>query len=525
MVCPPSRSRCLQPWSLGLALIGVVILIRLWLAWLVPVTQDEAYYFDWARSLAWGYFDHPPGVALLGISARLDPGSVLVSRLGGVLAGALTLLVLARLYRNCGLSRGPDLWLALLVFAGSLPGLAGGFLTSPDVALALAWALALHESERALAGERRRWLTVGIAVGLGLLSKYTMVVMGPVLLWTILRVDPHTLRTPWPYLGGLLALLVFAPNLSWNAHNDWLSLRFQLGHGLATDSGTLVSGADSALQGRGTQITQSGPQSLGEGLVSLLYFLGTQFALWGLIALPILATPWLARRAQGASPISQLTPRGGALLRSATWFPLGFFALISLKSDPEPNWPLVYLLAAPALLVPNWSRIRPWVVAAALGNLLLVSLYGFHAATVALPLSDRQNRVLRETHGFRELAEVVAGLDGPIYVDRYQDTAMLRFYQPGIETTQWPGLTRPSEYLLGQIAPKAEPKKIEGPFWLLARGRQAPEISGFRIVAHRVLIDCPGAPLAQTKERPCARPLHRWSLYRYQPLSPVGKRS
>ena len=42
-------------------LILLVTLWRLALAWLLPVTQDEAYYFDWARSLAWGYFDTHQG--------------------------------------------------------------------------------------------------------------------------------------------------------------------------------------------------------------------------------------------------------------------------------------------------------------------------------------------------------------------------------------------------------------------------------------------------------------------------------
>lgn len=517
---PAGQSFRHDPWPAGLVLIGFVVLWRLVLAWLVPVTQDEAYYFDWTSSPAWGYFDHPPGVVLLALGSRIEPGSWLAARLGGVLAGILTLLVLARLYRNSGLGRGTDLRLALLVFAGTLPGLAGGFLTTPDAALALAWALALHESERALGGQRWRWLGVGVAVGLGLLSKYSMVVIGPVLLWAIIRADPRALRTPWPYLGGLLALLVFAPNLIWNAQNDWVSLRFQFGHGFATDSGALITDADSALQGRGAEIVHSGPEGLGERALSLLSYLGTQLGLWGLMALPILATPWLALRRGGAPRSSELTLPGRALLQAATLFPLGFFALVSLKSDPEGNWPLMYLLAVPPLLVPFWRAIRGWVVAAALGNLLLVSLYGLHAATGVLPLSDDQNRVLRETHGFRELAAIAADLNGPVYAARYQDTAMVRFYRPGTEATQWPGLSRPSEYLRGRIAPRIEPDELREPFWLLTRGRQAPEIVGFRVAARRILVDCPGRPLTETEGAPCARPLHVWGLYEFQPELP-----
>ena len=290
---PSPRSLTGESFTPVLVLILVVTLWRLLMAGLVPVTQDEAYYFDWARHLAWGYFDHPPAVALLGLGVRLEPGSALAARLGGILTGLLTLVVVARLYRQSGLVQGRDLGLALLVVAGTLPGLAGGFLTTPDTALALAWALALHESERALAGDRRRWLTAGLAVGIGLLSQYSMVIMGPVLLWAILWADPRALRTPWPYLGGLVALLVLAPNLLWTANTDWLSLRVQVGHGFATDSGALVEGGDGDLHTQGTGIQHDGPQGLGGWVASLAGFLGTQLGLWGLLALPLLLTPWL----------------------------------------------------------------------------------------------------------------------------------------------------------------------------------------------------------------------------------------
>jgi 4-amino-4-deoxy-L-arabinose transferase-like glycosyltransferase len=481
------------------------------MAWLLPVTQDEAYYFDWAQRLAWGYFDHPPGVALLGQGVRLAPGSALAARLGTLIAGALTLLVLVRLYRRSGLAEGGALPLALVLVAGTLPGLAGGFLATPDTPLALCWALALHESERALAGDRRRWIGAGIATGLGLLSKYTMVAMGPVLLLAILKADPRALRTPWPYLGGLAALLVFAPNLIWNVDHDWLTLRFQFGHGFATDSGPLAAGA----------IEHSGPQTPVERLGSLLGYLGTQLGLWGLLALPILALPWLGRVAGPKDRGSGLLPQARALLGAAALVPLGLFALVSLASEVEPNWPAMYLLGAAPLLARPLLPIRRWVYAAAGVNLLLATLYGVQGATGALPLPEGQNRIVRETQGFRELAAVAGRLDAPVYADRYQWVAMLRFYNPGLGATQWPGIARPSEYLLGRIAPRVEPASVDGPFWLLASRAQAPEIPGFAPGERRTLRLCPGRPLVEGDEPGCARPLAHWHLIRYRPARPT----
>jgi hypothetical protein len=479
---------------------------RLATATLLPVTLDEAYYFDWARHLAWGYFDHPPGVALIGIGTELAPGSAMAARLGGLLAGTLTLVVLVRLYYHSGLVRRDDLGLALVLACTTLAGLAGGLLTTPDTPLVLAWALALHEAERALAGNRRRWLTAGLATGLGLLGKYMMVLIGPVFLWAILRTDPRALRTPWPYLGGLLAVLVFAPNLLWNLDHDWLTLRYQFGHGFALDTGTLAGAA---------AIEQTGPTAWTERAGSLMLYLVTQLGLWGLLALPVLALliPRPARTGADAGDGPALAAHARPLLQAATLFPLGFFALISWTGEVEANWPAAYLLAAPALLALPLRRLRGWVIAAATTNLLLVTLYAVHAASSVLPLPDSLNRGLRETHGFRELAALAAGLDAPVYADRYQLTAMLRFYQPGLATSQWPGLTRPSEYLLGQIAPRVEPANLTGPFWIITRRPNPPRLPGFTVAKQRTLYDCAGAPLADGDAPPCAQPLHEWHLY------------
>ena len=492
-----------------LLLLGGLTVWRLAIAALMPVTQDEAYYFDWARHLAWGYFDHPPGVALLGLGVRLEPGSVFMARLGGLLAGLATLVVLDRLYRRCGLTDVRDRALALLLAGATLAGVASGVITTPDSVLALAWALALHEAERALAVDPRRWITAGIAIGLGLLGKYTMFLIGPVLLLAILGANWRQLLTRWPYLGAGAALLVFAPNLIWNAQNDWLTLGFQFGHGFATEVGGAVAPEAAA-------IVQSGPETPGERAASLLGYLGVQLALWGLIALPILLAPWIGRREAGLSD-SRLTMPGRTLLLAASLFPLVFFALVALISDVEANWPAMYLLGAAPLAALWLRRARRWAWMAALANLALVTLYAIHAATAALPLPDSQNRLLRETHGFAELAEIAAGLDAPVHTDRYQLTAMLRFHRPDlVATSQWPGLTRPSEYLRGRIAPRIDPPTVTAPVWLLTRAGAPPAIQGFHVTAERHLFDCPGQPLSEGTEPPCRRPLHRWSFYRYE---------
>ena len=570
---------------------SLITLWRLGAAWLLPITQDEAYYIDWASRLDWGYFDHPPGVALLAIGSWLAPASALAGRLGNFLAATLTLWVLIRFYRACGLSPRQQ-FLALVVTAATFGGLVSGVLATPDTPLALAWALALHEALAALRGDRRRWVTAGLATGLGLLGKYGMALIGPVFLWAILWSDPKALRTPWPYLGALAALLVFAPNLVWNAQNDWLALRFQFGHGFSTTTGVAdaATGAVMALPERVSPLAGAG---MGERLMAVLSFLGIQAALWGGMILPLLAGLWLFLRrrsptlpavtgqlddlpafaaakssavtvavAAGSNPEPRNSDRSAssqpldrvaaslsldrseslgspdhavsaghldrparALLVAGTLFPLGFFALVAAFSPVQPNWAIFYLLTAVPLLVPVMWRVPRAMLIAALFNLLLVSVYVFHARTGLLPLPDKQQRILYETHGFEALAGEVANLPGPLFADRYQLVAMTRFYAPGLEIGQWPGLFRPSEYLRGRLRPEVDPAAVAraGGFWLLSRDPYRPGIPGFSIEGQRLLYDCLREGLREAfpdRPAPCAAPLHRWWLVRYVPDPP-----
>ena len=84
---------------------------------------------------------------------------------------------------------------------------------------------------------------VGIALGLGLLSKYTIAILGPAALAFCLA-DRHS-RTwflrPQPYVAVLIAAALFAPVVCWNFTNDWASFRFQGGERFGTRLGDVVA--------------------------------------------------------------------------------------------------------------------------------------------------------------------------------------------------------------------------------------------------------------------------------------------
>jgi hypothetical protein len=100
----------------------------------------------------------------------------------------------------------------------------------PDAPLLFFWALTVTLVWRALEENRPAcWLAAGAALGAGMLSKYTAVFLVPSVLGYLLCSQTHRrwLVSPWPYLAGIVSLVVLFPVLSWNWMHDWVSFHFQ----------------------------------------------------------------------------------------------------------------------------------------------------------------------------------------------------------------------------------------------------------------------------------------------------------
>ena len=101
---------------------------------------------------------------------------------------------------------------------------------TPDAPLAACWAGTLYFLARVLIdGDGRAWFGVGTFLGLGLLSKYTIVLLGPATL-LFLTLDPGSrswFRRAAPYAGTAWALAIFSPVIVWNARHHWASFAFQ----------------------------------------------------------------------------------------------------------------------------------------------------------------------------------------------------------------------------------------------------------------------------------------------------------
>ena len=211
---------------------------QLWLIGRVELTFDEAYYTLWSRSLAWGYLDHPPAIAVW-IRASTDlfgPSEFGVRALNTLIFAAQPALVGGIAWRLFA-SREVAALAALLWV--SMPLVAAAPLATPDAPLTIFWTLALAGLVEVWRGRSLGWLVVGLALGLGLLSKFTAVFLGAGIILAMLATP--SLRSsffrPAPYLAALWALAVFSPFLVWNAKHCWATFTKQFGrvppHGFA----------------------------------------------------------------------------------------------------------------------------------------------------------------------------------------------------------------------------------------------------------------------------------------------------
>jgi 4-amino-4-deoxy-L-arabinose transferase-like glycosyltransferase len=379
----------------------------------LPLDPDETYYWEWARRPACGYYDHPPGIAvLIRAAVSLFGPTALGLRFFPVAAGALASLSLVGLARRLGDSRAAC---RAAVVLGCLPacGVLLGSAT-PDAFLA-PYAVALVALDGALAAPPRSryalgWFAIaGLALGCALCCKYTAVLL-PLRVFLALVTDPALrprLTEAGPYLACALAAVVFLPVVVWNYQHDWISVCHQLRHGF---------GGRAGLPGWRE-----------------LSLLGGQLAL---------ASPLLFVLAAVAVREALCRPCDGRrfVLAMLTVTPLGFFAVSALWRPVPANWPIcAYLPAAVLLAVKPAGRLWHRCLSAGcfISGALLLAFY----AWVAMPSVAPFARSIPPGLGYAWplVAERVAAAGegacwgrGRAWVaaNRYQDAAALAFYLP-----------------------------------------------------------------------------------------------
>ena len=379
---------------LTLALVAAATLARGAVAAAIGLGDAEAFYWCYARHLAGGYLEHPPGIALLvrGATALFGDAPLAV-RLPSLLCTAVATLALAALA-----ARRATTWRAGLATAALLtvaPALyAGGLSASPDPAFAAAWSVLLLLVDVALAAAATAparadaaLLGAGAALGVAFEAKHFGLFALPALaLLVVLDARARALARRPAFLGAAaLAAAAALPNVLWNATRGWPTLANRF-------------------------VWQQG--GAGFSPLNLLRLAGGQLAylsplVWlGLMAL----VPRLWRALRPRPPAPAPDPAGASrdrALAALALVPLALSYLVAAWTPrAEPHWPLVgtyalfaaagpaWLAAPPGGRLRRYGRAAVWVAAAFVAALHVLVLTNVAAGLFAEPRHDLSNELV-----------------------------------------------------------------------------------------------------------------------------------
>jgi len=417
-----------------------LVALRLVAAAFTPLTFDEAYYWMWSQHLAGGYYDHPPMVAVVIRLGTLIAGD---SQFGVRVASILLALPMsfaiwratAILFGGVRVAASATILLNITLMAA-----VGTLIVTPDSPLLVASSFVLLALAKVLqTGRGPWWLVVGLAVGLALLSKYSALFFGPAILIWLLGVAElrRWLKSPWPYLGGLVALAVFSPVILWNVDHHYVSFLKQFGR---------------------ARIEQFTPAYLAELIPTQIGFATPLVSILGAMGLYALVA-----RKPGA-----LAAR--VLINAMFWPIIAYFDWHALHARVEANWlaPVYPAFAVAAAVAADGMRWEPrlqriadlcrrW---AAPSGVLLFVLLIVQADTGILTGFGRDATVRSVGVGWRRLADQIEAVRqrvgaACVLAPDYGTTGWLAFYLPKGscvaqqgERIRWVNMPEPDAQLL-----------------------------------------------------------------------------
>ncbi len=341
-----------RPWApRGLAstvwwlvVFGVTWLVLLGVLSRTP-PQDVIEQLVWARSPQWGYYKHPPLPTWLLIAAGtvLPQGVELARALGALcLLGSNLIwwMVLRRMFapRVAAILLLASLCITFYSVRLDYFNHNAVMMVWMSISAALAWQLVERPSWLV-------WLGLGICMGLGMLSKYQMVLAGLALAlwWCRLSGWRHPVHLWGAVAAALVALLLLAPNLAWLRAHDWASLHYaegSLGMGLS-------------LERRALGVTHW-----------LLDLVGLRMLPAWLVLAAALMAGARARQDQGAGVTA---PQQALALRRDFWLIWGLVPVLAMSviglvagSELQKHWGTAFacwLLPVVVVLVPGAARL------------------------------------------------------------------------------------------------------------------------------------------------------------------------
>lgn len=414
----------------------------------ISLAEDEAYYWDWSRRLDLSYYSKGPLVAYLirascAVFGDVMPAVRLPAMLIVVGTGVVTYALTLRMFRS-------DRLALAAVLMGLLPPIsaARGIVMTIDPPLYFFWAAATFFAYVAVFEKRRlAWVGVGVAVGLGLLAKFSMSLwfLGLATWFVSDRRSRRQLKRPMLWVGILLALTFTTPMVLWNLRHGWLTA-YHVSHNIGL-----------------------GPASRFSIGYVIDFWTGQPGVIGPVLFVLVAAACLTAIRSSASSGGGEDVCRSDAVRRRMTFLlcmGLPAFAAVfvaSFRTNPGANW------VAPAyfslLILTTWVVARKLSANAngwrALVNLSIFSslvliffayrseslytLYGNLAPRLGLPDETVRVDPTARLRGWEEFGELLGreldalGHGAFILTDTYPHAAQAAFHTPGQPMTYFAG--------------------------------------------------------------------------------------
>ncbi|MBQ4398210.1 MAG: glycosyltransferase family 39 protein [Bacteroidales bacterium] len=412
------------------------------------IQEDEAYYHLWGEHLAWGYFDHPPMVALMTfLSNKLFSGTLGV-RFFTIIASCLTLWVMweiADQVRNDTIKKSPLLFF-VLAFSIVMFNIYG-FVTTPDSALILFSALFLLVYQQYLLDQTwKNALLMGLTMALMVYSKYHAFLLLGLIVLSNLRL----LKDGKFWVACLVALALLTPHILWQVNNGFPSFRYHL------------SGRNEAfrwsyfLEYLPNQLLIFNPFTFG-AVVYVLFKHKPWIASSCLLAMTNNPNAHDAQKvgsdviASEAKQSRERTPQE-VFERGLCFVIIGFFFffwLMAFRGHVEPHWTIVCIIPVVVLLYRKAlvdDKLRRYVKHFILPSILLVLAFRIILLT---PLADRFGYHGKEP--YYKSIEQVAGDRPVVFRGSFQEPALYHYFTGKESSTLQCYYDRKTQYDLWQF--------------------------------------------------------------------------
>ncbi|MEW6054019.1 MAG: glycosyltransferase family 39 protein [Nitrospirota bacterium] len=447
----------------------------------LDLSPDEAHYWEWSRRLDMSYYSKGPMIAyLIHLGTGIFGDTVFGVRIMAVVFSGLSSLLLYSLGRHV---YNPDVGLFSAILFQIIPLFSAyGVIFTIDSPFIFFWILSLYLFWQALPGMRAQhsgveshsllspligkrnsdlsmlyWCLLGLSVGLGMLTKYTMAFFYLcAFLFLLLNQDKRTLfLSKGPYTAFIISLAVFSPVILWNAGNDWVTFRHTAGQAHIAE---------------GMQLS----------LRSFFEFLGSQLGVLTPLILIIM----------GISLWRTKSKKEGSFLFWFSFPVILFFLLKSLQAKVQANWALpgyitgVIAFCAFSAVLFRRGNAGKILLATAIVLSLTVTAVAHYPSMLGIPGRLDPTERLR---GWEQLGDEVTGIYEKmstnnkvfIFSDKYQVASELAFYVKGNPVTYcinldrrmnqydlWPGLEekRHQDAIFVRTGDTGMPEKVAGAF-------------------------------------------------------------